>query len=190
MLQINQHVILTWTATRACWDKNKSICSPSSSQLSGQICQIVFVMLMLLAVRICHCAEVWFLPDSMQLSLVVCTVRSSRTALFWLHPFPPPLSSRGWGKCLNSAERTALAGAKWLPLFCWHILLKHRTSHYTHATNSKQLSPTWSRHTQTRSDSALKTRLTKTRLSLLDIRAESWHLWELLLTASVGWIKL
>lgn len=189
MSQINQHVILTWRAARACWDKNKSICSSSSSQLSGQICQIVFVMLTLLAVRICHCAEVWFLPDSVRLSVVVCT----DWTLFWLHPFPPPLSLRGWGKCLNSAERTALAGTKWLPLFCWNILLKQRTSHYTRAANSKQLGPTWSRHAQTRgarSDSALKTRLTKTRLSLLDIRAESWHLWELLLTTSEGWIKL
>lgn len=43
--------------SRAHWDKNKSICSLSSSQLTGQICQIVFVTLTVLAVCVCHCAE-------------------------------------------------------------------------------------------------------------------------------------
>lgn len=53
--------------------KNKSICSSSSSQLSGQICQIVFVTLTVLAVCICHCAAVWFLADIMRLSVIMCT---------------------------------------------------------------------------------------------------------------------
>lgn len=57
--------------SQACWDKNKSICSSSSSQLSGQICQIAFVTLTVLAVRICHCAEVWFLADIMQRRVMV-----------------------------------------------------------------------------------------------------------------------
>lgn len=49
--------------------KIKRICSSSLSQLSGQICQIAFVMLPVLALCSCHCAEVWFLVD---ITHVVC----------------------------------------------------------------------------------------------------------------------
>lgn len=72
------------------WDKNKSICSSSSSQLSGQICQIPFVMLAALAVCICHRAEVWFLTDLMQpnaIMLVCCTGYAPALQLSSAKPF-------------------------------------------------------------------------------------------------------
>lgn len=116
-----KHVIPVQTVTRACWGiKIKGICSSSSSRLSGQICQIVFVMLHnCIAMCICHRAEVWVLPDSMPLCVVMCTDWTDRLhGLFWLTTLPPPsphphthrhtqhstpspLSSQEWGKCFK-----------------------------------------------------------------------------------------
>lgn len=79
--------------SEARWDKNKSICSSSPSQLSGQICQIAFVTLAVLAVCICHCAEVWFLADIMRPGVIACSEWTEHAPALWP---PSPLSLILW----------------------------------------------------------------------------------------------
>lgn len=91
--------------------KNKSICSSSSSQLSGQICQIVFVMLTVLTVRICHCAEVWFLADIMRLSVIMCAGWTGRAPASLLSLAEPSLPPYHWEDEVSA--KTPLRGLLW-----------------------------------------------------------------------------
>lgn len=135
---------------QTCWDKNKSICSSSSSQLTGQICQIVFVMLTVLAVHICHCAEVWFLTDSMQLSVFMCTDWTEHaTVLQHSLAEPPPPYHQGDEVSAKMPLRGLLCSRQMTVCVLLAYLIKTIDETLPLATHLNQFSRPDTGHTQT-----------------------------------------